>query len=320
MPKVLVSAPSNAFGDWEHQICETFVPLRVRSPGDASETFRGAVTSSNLGAITLAEVRATQACVERTPTLIRRADPEFYKFGLQVSGTCVIEQGDRQALLNPGDSAIYDTSRPYRVGFSDNFRMVVAMFPREHLALPDAKMAGLTAVRLPGTSRVGGLIGALMRNLSESAMPLDGGVGAHLGDAVLDLVTAALTEQLGEPTPRPPTPKRRLATEVYTFIERNLTNPDLRPHDIADAHFVSLRQIQKALEGEGDSVAAAIRSRRLDRCRRDLSNPSLTCESIASIAARWGFLDPAHFSRLFRAAFGISPREFRQREVLDNVT
>jgi AraC-like DNA-binding protein len=33
---------------------------------------------------------------------------------------------------------------------------------------------------------------------------------------------------------------------------------------------------------------------------------------ISAIAARWGFLRPADFSRAFRAAYGMTPRELRQ--------
>ncbi|MDU6746935.1 MAG: helix-turn-helix domain-containing protein, partial [Bradyrhizobium sp.] len=41
-----------------------------------------------------------------------------------------------------------------------------------------------------------------------------------------------------------------------------------------------------------------VRQRRLDRCRSDLEAARRT-ESITSIALRWGFNDPSHFSRLF---------------------
>jgi AraC-like DNA-binding protein len=30
---------------------------------------------------------------------------------------------------------------------------------------------------------------------------------------------------------------------------------------------------------------------------------------VAVVAHRWGFTNPAHFSRVFRAAYGMSPRE-----------
>ena len=34
--------------------------------------------------------------------------------------------------------------------------------------------------------------------------------------------------------------------------------------------------------------------------------------SASAIAARWGLTDPAHFSRAFRAAYGLPPSEYRR--------
>jgi AraC-like DNA-binding protein len=81
---------------------------------------------------------------------------------------------------------------------------------------------------------------------------------------------------------------------------------------IADAHFISLRYLHKLFEAEQTSVAEWIRRRRLERCRRDLLDPALRATPVGTIAARWGLHNPAHFSRLFRASYGVPPAEFRR--------
>jgi AraC-like DNA-binding protein len=50
----------------------------------------------------------------------------------------------------------------------------------------------------------------------------------------------------------------------------------------------------------------------LARCRRDLADLGLRRHSITSIAYRWGYAEASSFSRAFRAAYGISPRRYRQ--------
>ena len=60
------------------------------------------------------------------------------------------------------------------------------------------------------------------------------------------------------------------------------------------------------------TVAGWIRSRRLERCRRDLADPSLAARPVAAIAARWGFSSAADFSRAFRTAHGVPPAEYRR--------
>lgn len=311
-----VTAPKRAslsFDEWEHQICSTFVPLQARQPNGSATAFRGWVTSENLGAVTMAEVSASHAVVERTPRLIRKDDPELYKFGLQISGSCTIEQDAREACLHPGDFAIYDTSRPYRINFSDDFRMTVAMFPRILIQLPAAHMASITAVRLAGDQGLASLLTPLMRGLSAELSPAGGVIAAYLGDAVVDLVTAAFAQQLALSQPESSSSGHRaLVAQVFRFIDENLHDPDLSSRAIAAAHFVSIRQLQKVFEAEGESVSTIVRHRRLERCRRDLADTHLRDEPIATIGARWGFLDAAHFSRLFRTTYGASPRQYRE--------
>lgn len=64
---------------------------------------------------------------------------------------------------------------------------------------------------------------------------------------------------------------------------------------------------------EHDMTIAWIRSRRLDRCRRDLADPSLWAQPIGAIGARWAVTGGTRFSRVFRTAYDIPPRESRQR-------
>lgn len=308
----------HSFDEWEDQICRTFVPLQARHPDGSPNAFRGRVASATLGAVTMAEVSASHAVVERTPRLIRQDDPELYKFGLQVSGTCVIEQDERQACLDPGDFAIYDTSRPYRISFGDDFRMTVAMFPRNLIQLPHTHMAEITAVRLAGDQGLASLLTPLMRGLTAAVADAGGVIASHLGDAVVDLVTAAFAQQLALALPEDaPAGQRALVAQVYRFIDHHLHDPELNSRTIAAAHFVSIRQLQKVFEAEGESVTTIVRTRRLERCRRDLADPALRDQAIASIGARWGFIDAAHFSRLFRSTYAASPREYRARLTSD---
>jgi AraC-like DNA-binding protein len=99
---------------------------------------------------------------------------------------------------------------------------------------------------------------------------------------------------------------------VCQTIDAQLGDGDLSLQRIADTLHVSARYIQKLFQQTGQSFSLYVHRRRLANCRADLANPALRGLSISDICFRWGFNDAAHFSRSFRADFGVSPRSFRQ--------
>jgi AraC-like DNA-binding protein len=102
---------------------------------------------------------------------------------------------------------------------------------------------------------------------------------------------------------------------MHAFIEQHLGEADLAPGIVAAAHHVSLRYLHRLFEAEDTTVAAWIRRRRLERCRRDLADPAFRTVPVSAVAARWGLLDSAHFSRLFRRMYGLPPAEYRSNSV-----
>ena len=102
-----------------------------------------------------------------------------------------------------------------------------------------------------------------------------------------------------------------MLTTVQTFIQQHLGDPRLDPAGIAAAHHISLRSLHQLFHDEGLTVAGWIRRRRLEQCRRDLSDPALANRPVAAVAARWGFTSAADFSRAFRAEHGMPPSEYR---------
>ena len=85
----------------------------------------------------------------------------------------------------------------------------------------------------------------------------------------------------------------------------------MTPTTIAAAHHISLRYLHKLFEAQGTTVAGWIRRRRLDRCRVDLLDPAYRARPVSAIGARWGFPDASRFNRVFRAAHGVPPGEYR---------
>ncbi|WP_207401016.1 helix-turn-helix domain-containing protein [Actinomadura roseirufa] len=303
-----VPAPER-FEFWRSSVSEMFVPLRADTT--RPDHFDGRLRGFELGALRAAEVAATSHVVRRTDALIARADPGHYKIGVQLSGYCLLGQDGREAALVPGDLTIYDTTRPYTLAFDDAYRQLVLMIPRRLLHLPADAVAGITATRISGRQGVGALLSPFLVQLAGHLDELDGPGSVRLGDNIVDLLVTLLAERLDVGAPTADSRRRALLFRVRAYIERHLDDPDLCPDDIAAAHFISSRQLYKIFQEEGTTVSMWIKQRRLEHCRRDLRDPLQLNRPVSVIAARWGFVDAAHFSRLFKAAYGASPREYR---------
>lgn len=289
-------------------VSESFVPLQVSSGGP--DHFRGVIRGASVDEVHVTEVRATSHVVERTPELIARGDRSYFKVSLMLAGTGLLIQDDREAVLQPGDLAVYDTDRPYSLVFDQDFRTMVVMFPKHLITLPSDMIGQLTAVRISGQEGLGGMVVPYLTQLAGNLDQLAGTTGARLAHSALDLVTTVFTRELGLDEASTD-PHRALVQRIRGYIDRNLASTDLGPASIASAHFISTRHLHGLFQEQGVTVSTWIRTRRLEQCRRDLLDPMLADRPVAAIAARWGFVDAAHFSRAFKAAFGISPSEYR---------
>jgi AraC-like DNA-binding protein len=303
----------DGFDYWNDAVSSTFVPLECRT--NVTDVFRGELINITLGDVQLTRVSAAPHRVQRTRRTIGRNDPGLLKVALQMRGTGRISQDGHEAKLEPGDLALYDTTRPYTLTYDDNrsFETFVLMFPDQLLGLPRDSVRAVTAQRVSGQDGLGALVSPFLGHLAES-MSQDGPVlSSRLAHNVISLLETLYRDRLdlGVAEPERVSTARLLA--IQRWLDRHLDDPELTPEAIAAAHHISLRYLHRLFAAEGSSVSRWVKDRRLEGCRRDLADPALVRFSVAALAARWGLLDAAGFSRSFRSAYGLSPREYRMR-------
>ncbi|WP_425359396.1 AraC family transcriptional regulator [Arthrobacter celericrescens] len=100
-----------------------------------------------------------------------------------------------------------------------------------------------------------------------------------------------------------------LRPRLEQWISEHLQGRALRVEDIATAHNVSPRTVQRVFASTGDTVRSVVRAHRLAAVRRDLLTSN---QPVATIAHRWGFFDASHLSRIFKHEFAMTPGEFRE--------
>ena len=296
---------------WREIVCDTFVELECRA--GAEQGFYGSIESREFGDIRVATVNSTAQHVVRTPSRIARSDLEYFFLSLQLHGRGCHKQDGRIAHLDPGDFAIYDTTRPYELLFGDPFSQLVLCLPRDVVKSRLADAERLTACTVQGRTGSGRLASMFVRQLASQIDTLDAASLPRLQGSVVDLIATALAEQRRQADPALSESRGVLIQRVLQYIEDHLGEPELTCEAVAARHRISERYLRLLFEELGTCASDWIWRRRLERARLDLADPQQRHLSVTTIGFTWGFKDAAHFSRAFKAQFGCTPSDARQR-------
>ncbi|MBD3005162.1 MULTISPECIES: helix-turn-helix domain-containing protein [unclassified Streptomyces] len=284
---------------------------------DRAVEFRASLEAADLGGAQVTALTYASMESRRTPRLIRQSDPEMYAVGLIHRGHQVIHQERCEASLGAGDLVVYSTSHPYAAvvdARQGTAASVVVQIPRAMVPLSSHHVDRVMAARLSGREGVGGLLAGFLTHLATDPSPCGPADGQRLGNVLVDLITAWLAHH-ADATDQTPTETRQHMQflEIQDFIHRHLGDVELSPATIAAAHHISLRSLHRLFHhhAHGATVASYIRRQRLTRARRDLADPSLVTRPVHAIAARWGFVRPADFTRAFRTTYGTTPTDYR---------
>lgn len=296
-----------SFSQWKDRVQDEYVQLELET--DSTGVFRGGLAVFGVGEITFGDIVHDPLQVRRTSELLADSTRDFYKISVQLEGYSVIEQDGRETAVSPGDLTMYDTARPFTLTTNDTARALIISCPHELIGVPAELITELTATRLSGRSGLGGIASTMLVNVERG---LDQGSvrpTPQLESSVLSVLRAVLAEH-AERIPTAAGDEHTFA-RVQMYIDDHLADPHLAVSDIAAAHFVSARQLQRLFQSRGTTVTQWIRDRRLEKCRQELADTDAAAGSVRDVALRWGIQDAAHFSRIFRSVFGKTPTEYR---------
>lgn len=297
---------------WAESSCRAYLPLQVRS---AERTgFWARMWASELGPLSVFRITTAANTMIRTSRAVAADDPECLDVSLVLRGRLNSAQGGRNAVACSGDLISKETSHPVVLRAEEPFESISVRVPFVLLGADAVEIARSTAITISGRTGAPSVAARLFVELSSA---LEGErVTPEEVPALVDRVVGAIRSLYAGNAAVAHAARLRSRAEILlavdSYIEGNLGDPTLGPEQIARASFISTRYLHKLFEAEGTSVCSWIRTARLERCRRDLLDPALDHQTILSIAARWGLPGAQQFSRLFRNAYGCSPRDLRR--------
>jgi transcriptional regulator GlxA family with amidase domain len=167
------------------------------------------------------------------------------------------------------------------------------------------------ANKIDGNTGVGHVASEMLRAALEEAPRLAPHEANRIANNLLDLLGVALSKPVRYALPEPTTHAAAMLRRVKEQIESRIDDESLTAGSIGKSTRMSVRYINKLFEKEDYSLARWIRTRRLERCRRDLEDPAQRGRRVGDIAYAHGFKNVTNFNRVFRARYGCAPRALR---------
>lgn len=316
--QALVSMPQRVERDavsdrhaFQRALGETFFPLRFTAPLG----FRGRIVDVSVPHLKLSRVEASRHTVVRTPDLAQSTRADFWKLVIQISGSAEVRQSGRRGVFGPGSATLYDASRPYSLEFEgDENDSLVLLIDHRASGVSPRTLAELTARPISADHGAGAVVLPMICSFAAEAGGISPGLDEAMADHVRDITGIMFADEANRlGLNATPDAGDALFEDVCAFIAEHLAEPDLRPGRIASAHYISLRYLHEVFHRHNMSAAAYIREQRLVQVRHNLVDPRFLGWTVAAVATLSGFMDAAHFSRLFSARFGESAGQYRTR-------
>jgi AraC-like DNA-binding protein len=314
---------------------ETLFAFDERNYLDCQNTFRGNgnreyyLGDYSIEAGSIIDVRAERKAVgscsiirlrSRTRLLFRRSWSHIREDPTDVTVLWFVKRGrlcvshqSGYTVAKPGDFVLTKSMTPFFIECQTDEELIHEVL---HVVIPTHVMRGyisqdvLTGFSIPAAGSEYAIVQHILSDLFED----EGDLPVHIAQILIDSALVVLSHALGTSgaagPPRQSVSDKRLQ-DVLRYVEVHLSDPKLSIAMVAKGCGISPRYLSFLLRQHGTPFSALVWEQRLKMASRWLlsSRPGET--SISEIAYRAGFKSSAHFSRMFKRAFNMSPREYR---------
>jgi AraC family transcriptional regulator, positive regulator of tynA and feaB len=318
-----------AFDYYREGICSAFMPLRPELDRSLRHSFRATHYAYGVGAGTLNLVTAQSHLVQKGAAEIAASSGDCYYLNFQMAGECRIDQNGTGIVLGPGDVGLFDSSRSFSLHHERFPELKVAslMLPKHAVAIDQPGQPSQAPMLLSRHPVYGRLVTEAMQTLTETAT-----AGADAELAALQELVASLAGLAARPasgfnshtgcaavtsqdSDRPGDGARSAAQllRIKRIIRARCTTPGYSVAACAAEAGLSERYIHRLFSGDEDSFGTFLINQRLNAATRMMRHPGSAHLPLATIALETGFADPSHFTRAFRARYGMTPGDWRRR-------
>ncbi|MGV9661975.1 AraC family transcriptional regulator [Nocardia niigatensis] len=273
----------------------------------------GRIEMWSFGAVQVFRSESAGVEVLRTARHVRAGPAGIVGVARQLDGTRVHEHHGVQEVLTPGTFGVVDVDAPFSLRVPSPSISVSLRVSLDDLDLPgDTLRAAALGVR---ASPLYPMVSGFIADLACRAEDLESDPGAvELGRSSVDLIRALVVSAAGGRAADgsgAALPSALLMQQIETYLRAHLRRHDVTAAEVAAAHNISVRQLYRLWADAGRSMRQWMIEERLALARRMLIDPRHADRTIGWIARATGFRDASHFTRRFRAAYDVGPRDWR---------
>lgn len=303
-------APEDRFDHWCEVRGRALFGVTIELAPEKRRDFHGRFSAVPIGGAVFAEMKASSYRVSRTRADISRLSSDSISISHQVRGAGWMDLGNENVhFLADGALAVSHSDHelaatPLR---SDGFHFRTLKIPSSLFPAIADVARRVTPEPFAASNRMTPLIFGTFEHLIANAASLSAPEPLLRDIAQLVLLARGLVTA-GTAESRAALRSGHLCA-ARKLMDDNLHRPELTPEWVAHAFGISVRHLHVLFEPTGTSFARTLTAMRLEQARRLLL--ALPKAPVEQIASNCGFDSLATFYRVFRRAFGRTPRDLR---------
>lgn len=300
------------FDYWHDVINEQYVKLGCDGISrDNIRRFTGSLRGGvGVGPVQFSEVISDPQIAIRSARQLSQADEDDFLISFQIEKECVVSQCGRQAHLTPGSFALYDSASAYSLAFDKPFHQFVLQMPRDVLSRHLLEPEKYTAIPISAKAGLGLVLQNFIFSLVRELCTAESQPGELLAENLVNLIALSLTSTvINSDLVESDCVRDALIRRIRQFVDSNLFDPRLNNSCIAESQGISVRYLHKLFQNEDDSLHEYILKKRLAAARKLLEESGTSKLSVETVAFHVGFSSASHFSRTFKAHYGICPSQ-----------
>lgn len=289
---------------WESHNAKAIFGLKATSIDE--QTLDATQINLNLPRLSIHHVSANAHVIERSTDIIRKKPTNSLLMFFALYGDAFFYYPDGVRTLGPGTAVLCDGDKPFVRGFARGLKEMVLVIPKSLFAEitddatpykgdPHVTTFGPSPQSAGYTSDIAALMSEALRESNSSRL-------LEIENEIVDCLRGLYGGFTGSGA-------IAQFRALSNLIDRHLRNPKLSASLLAADLTISERQLSRILASEGHTLPAVLLERRLELAMRILSSTHSVRLTVAEVGGYCGFSSTEHFSRSFRARFGMPPSQ-----------